>query len=163
MSHPPEPTFAVFDIDGVLADVAHRLHHLRRPRKNWSAFFASAAEDPLLGEGARRVRRAASEHAIVYLTGRPAHLRAVTQDWLDRHALPSGALVMRPSADRRPAAVVKVELLATVASQGHVSVVVDDDEQVCTALRASGYRVEQATWAAASEVLRQAQEREGRT
>ncbi len=41
---------AVFDMDGVVADVRHRLHHLRR--QNWSRFFAAADADPLLAEGA---------------------------------------------------------------------------------------------------------------
>ena len=45
---------AVFDIDGVVADVRHRLHHLERHR-SWHAFFAAAADDPLLPEGARLV------------------------------------------------------------------------------------------------------------
>ena len=31
---------AVFDIDGVLADVRHRLRHVEGPRKQWDAFFA---------------------------------------------------------------------------------------------------------------------------
>lgn len=159
----PDPTFAVFDIDGVLADVTHRLHHLCRPRKDWSAFFAAAPDDPLLAEGRRRVHQAAHEHAIVYVTGRPAHLRPTTQDWLDRHALPSGALLMRPSTDRRPAPRVKVELLAQVAKAGRIALVVDDDEQVCDTLRACGYPVELAAWATASQALREAADLEGRT
>ena len=39
---------AVLDIDGVLADVRHRLHHLERQPTSWSGFFAAAVSDPLL-------------------------------------------------------------------------------------------------------------------
>lgn len=154
-------TFAVFDVDGVLADVRHRLHHLRT--RDWDAFFAAAPHDPLLEEGRRRVREAAADHAIVYLSGRPERLRQVTQAWLDSHDLPAGALVLRGARDRRPARVVKPELLAGVARAGRVALVVDDDTAVCAALRDLGYPVEQATWAGGSTLLRQAQERDGRT
>ena len=34
---------AVFDVDGVVADVRHRLHHLGRHR--WDRFFAAADRD----------------------------------------------------------------------------------------------------------------------
>lgn len=154
-------TFAVFDIDGVLADVRHRLHHLRT--RDWDAFFAAAPDDPLLEEGRRRVREAAADHAIVYLSGRPERLRAVTQAWLDAHHLPGGALVLRRARDRRPARVVKPELLAGVARAGRVVLVVDDDAEVCAALRRHGYPVEHATWVEESEAMRRAQERDGRT
>lgn len=143
-----DPGIVVLDIDGVLADARHRLHHLRGRRKNWAAFFAAAGDDPPLDEGVRRAQDAARSHALVYLSGRPERLRQVTQGWLDRHGLPGGALVMRPDADHRPARVLKPQLLARVADRGRIVVVVDDDIEVCEALRVLGYEVEHATWAA---------------
>ena len=70
---------AVFDVDGVVADVRHRVHHVRR--HNWRRFFAEADADPLLAEGAALVADLGTAHEIVWLTGRPAWLRAVTEDW----------------------------------------------------------------------------------
>ena len=75
---------AVFDIDGVVADVRHRLHHLDWP-VSWRGFFAAAGRDPLLPEGASLVADLAGQHDIVWLTGRPEWLRDVTADWLARH------------------------------------------------------------------------------
>ena len=49
---------AVFDIDGVLADVRHRLHYLQSRPQRWEAFFLAAERDPLLEEGAQRLRTA---------------------------------------------------------------------------------------------------------
>jgi len=156
-------TFAVFDIDGVLADVSHRLHHLQGRRKNWPGFFAAAGDDPLLDEGRARVEAAAAEHAIVYLSGRPERMRRLTERWLVLHDLPAGALVLRPNRDRRPARQLKPLLLAEVTRAGEVALVVDDDVAVCTALRAAGYNVLHAQWAQESAVLRDAQERQGRS
>lgn len=156
-------TFAVFDIDGVLADVRHRLHHLRRRPKNWHGFFSAAVDDTLLDEGARRAHEAAALHAIVYLSGRPERMRLLTESWLVRHGLPDGGLVLRPNRDHRPARLLKPELLGLVAEQGSVALVVDDDTDVVTALTTLGYPVVHATWAGESRVLHEAQETEGKS
>ena len=66
----PRP-LAVFDIDGVLADVRHRLHHVDRRPKDWDAFFAAAVDDPPLAEGVALARASADDCEVVYVTGRP--------------------------------------------------------------------------------------------
>jgi phosphoglycolate phosphatase-like HAD superfamily hydrolase len=154
---------AVFDIDGVLADVRHRLHHLDSRPKNWDAFFADAPADPPLEQGGVLAQEAAKDCEVVYVTGRPEQCRRDTVRWLDRHGLPSGRLVMRSRRDRRPARVAKPELLAEIAEGREVAVVVDDDLEVCDAYEAAGWRVMRATWATQSPVLAEAQEEEGRT
>ena len=35
----------VFDLDGTLANIEHRLHYLDEDPKNWDAFFAACSED----------------------------------------------------------------------------------------------------------------------
>ena len=160
---PPRARFAVLDIDGVLADVAHRLHHLESRPKDWRAFFAAAAADPLLEQGAELAAELAEQHQLVYLTGRPAHLRGVTASWLEQHDLPVGRLVMRRPRDFRPARLLKLELLTELSSELPIEVVVDDDPEVVEALRQAGFAVLHATWAARSAPLRESQEREGRT
>lgn len=164
MSHADRPApLAVFDIDGVLADVAHRLHHLDARPKNWRGFFAAAGADPLLEPGALLVRELGQQHEILYLTGRPAHLRGVTAAWIERHHLPAGRLVMRPHRDFRPARVVKLELLQQLNEVQAVEVVIDDDAEVVAVLRHAGFAVVHATWAVRSAPLHVAQERDGRT
>lgn len=159
---------AVIDIDGVVADVRHRLHHLESRPKDWDAFFAAASEDPPLAEGVAVVQRLAADHDIVYLTGRPERLRSVTARWLAALALPSGDMHMRKHSDRRPAKVTKPRLLATIARKRSVAVVVDDDPAVCDAYEAAGFAVLRADWMGSAppshrQALRAAQEDLGRT
>lgn len=156
-------TLAVFDIDGVLADVRHRLHHVERQPKDWDAFFAAAVDDPPLAEGIALLRRLADEHTIVYLTGRPERTRQDTLDWFARHDLPPGELVMRGEGDRRPARLVKVQLLRRLARRGTVAALVDDDPQVVRAVREAGFPVHHADWMTRPAALDAAQERDGRT
>jgi phosphoglycolate phosphatase-like HAD superfamily hydrolase len=160
-------SLVVFDVDGVLADVEHRVHHLDGPRKDWRSFFAAAAEDPPLDTGLDLARELSAEHDLAYLTGRPEGLRRVTQRWLTRHGLPAGPLWMRAPGDFRPARVMKLEALRSLGADREVEVVIDDDEAVVDALREAGFAVLQATWAVQSRsqrrTLRRAQEEQGRT
>ena len=159
----------VFDIDGVLADVSHRLHHIARRPKDWSAFFAAAGEDPPLAEGVQLARAAAAESAVAYLTGRPEWLRKVTRAWLEQHELPPGDLHMRGGGDYRPARATKIERLRDIQRATEVRVVVDDDPAVVAALAEAGFAVLHATWAPTASrrgqqaTLWAAQETDGRS
>jgi hypothetical protein len=166
VSDPAHPLAAV-DIDGVLADVRHRLSHLRQRPKDWDAFFAAAADDPPLDQGLAVARRLAEDHDVLYLSGRPERCRSDTARWLAEHGLPAGELLLRTEGDRRPARLVKVEALQRLAGEREISILVDDDPQVCEAAAAAGFQVLRADWMgdaaspADADALRAAQERDG--
>lgn len=160
--------YAVVDLDGVVADVRHRLHHIeRRGSANWDAFFAAAGADPPLPEGFAVAQRLAAGHELVYLSGRPERCRDLTREWLDQHGAPPGQLLLRGDRDRRPARVMKLEQLRRLQLERPVSVLVDDDPRVCAAARAAGFSVLEATWAdpdpQGTTTLQQAQECSGRS
>jgi phosphoglycolate phosphatase-like HAD superfamily hydrolase len=154
---------AVFDIDGVLADVRHRLHHLEARPQRWERFFRSADRDPLLVEGAERLRAALADHDVVYVTGRPESTRSLTERWLARHGLPTGPLVMREDDDDRPARYLKRDVLRRLSEHRQIASVLDDDPAVVRMLAEDGWPIELATWLPHSSTLRSAQERRGRT
>lgn len=154
---------AVVDIDGVLADVRHRLHHVQRSPKDWDAFFAAAVDDTVLDEGRAVADRLAEDHELVYLSGRPERCRDDTATWLEANDLPTGRLFLRPQGDRRPARVFKLDRLADLASARDLAVFVDDDPEVCDAARNRGFVVFEATWMEQQPSLYDAQERDGRT
>lgn len=154
---------AVFDVDGVLADVRHRLHHVESRPKRWDAFFAAAVDDPPLAQGVQLALASAEDCEVVYVTGRPERCRADTLAWFARNGLPEGQLAMRGERDRRPARQAKLQLLQRLAVDRVVAVVVDDDLQVCAAYERAGYRVLRAGWMGTAPALEAAQEDEGRT
>lgn len=138
---------AVFDIDGVLADVRHRLHHVEASPKRWSAFFAEADRDGLLAEGAAILRSLAEDHEIRYLTGRPERMRALTELWLVEQSLPTASLTMRPNRDRRPSRLFKRDRLRQWQGESApIALVVDDDPQVIEMVAQLGLAVLAATW-----------------
>jgi phosphoglycolate phosphatase-like HAD superfamily hydrolase len=157
VSPDPRP-WAVIDIDGVLADVRHRLHHLECRPKDWDAFFAAAPDDAALPEGLAMVGTLAGAHELVYLTGRPERCRDDTVAWLARHGLPEARLVMRREGDRRPARQAKLDLLRRLAARRPVAVVVDDDPRVVKAEREAGFTVLHADWMGREDTLFDVQE-----
>ncbi|MEU6121621.1 hypothetical protein [Streptomyces sp. NPDC047123] len=154
---------AVFDLDGTLADTAHRQHFLTRAPRDWNGFFAAAAQDPPLPRGVALALESARDCEVGYLTGRPERCRPDTVDWLARQGLPQGRIWMRRNDDRRPARRTKLEILRKIARTQEVRMLVDDDELVCDEAERAGFTVVRARWAAPSDSLKNAQEREGRT
>lgn len=157
---------AIVDIDGVVADVRHRLSHIEGRRKDWNAFFAAAADDAPHPEGIAIVQTLAAEHEIVYLTGRPESLRTVTETWLEANGL-GGRLMMRGASDRRPAAQMKLEVVQRLGRGRTIGMVVDDDTAVLAAMRYAGYLTFRADWerrtVEAADAIAEAQEGDGRT
>lgn len=154
---------AVFDLDGTLADSAHRQRFLERKPRDWDAFFAAAPQDPPLAQGVALALRSTEECEVVYLTGRPERCRRDTVEWLAAQGLPEGRVWMRRNDDRRPARRTKLDVLRRLARDREIHVLVDDDELVCDEAERAGFRVVRARWATASAALKDAQEREGRT
>jgi len=154
---------AVIDIDGVVADVRHRLHLIEGGSRRWDEFFRRAADDPPLPAGVNLVRELAADHDVVWLTGRPERIRDDTVRWLEEHGLPHGRLLMRPERDFRPARLTKREELRRLRRGREVAVVVDDDPDVVATLTEDGFPVRLADWLPHPSTLRAAQERDGRT
>ncbi len=154
---------AVFDLDNTLSDARHRQHVLERTPRDWGAFFDAAPQDPPLPPGIALCLEAARQCEIRYLTGRPERCRQDSLDWLAAHGLPDGRLHMRRNADRRPARLTKLEVLRRISRSREVRMLVDDDALVCAAAAKEGFHVVRADWALSSPMLRQAQEKEGRT
>jgi hypothetical protein len=90
-----ERPLAIIDVDGVVADVRHRLHHIKRKPKDWDAFFAAADRDGPHREGIELVQELAEDHDVVFLTGRPRRLHGDTVRWL----IATGSAVIASSCD----------------------------------------------------------------
>lgn len=119
------------DIDGTLANINHRLHHIkplpghgsaRGEKKNWSAFFHAAKEDAVY-EHVKHMGALlkAQGHTIVLITGRPENFREDTIAWLGKNGIIYDTLLMRPANERKPDYEVKKDLLnAYLEKEGRV-------------------------------------------
>ena len=112
----------IFDIDGTLADVAHRLHFItEQSPKDWDGFFSACSSDLPIQPVVNLLTCVSARYDIVIVTGRSTECRQQTTKWLQEHvpALRGGfPLYMRAEDDRRADHVVKAELLEQMRADG---------------------------------------------
>jgi predicted kinase len=131
----------VFDIDGTLSNLSHRLHHIQGGNRNWDAFFAAVDADTV-NEPVRWLHSLVCEAPpipILIASGRPDNYRDVTVAWLAEHGIFHTKLYMRSAGDHRADDIVKVELLAQMRADGYdPQLVIDDRQRVVDMWRAEG-------------------------
>lgn len=128
----------IFDIDGTLADVSERIHHLRRSPKNWSGFFAGMAQDEAIHSMVRLCNLLFDAGVrIVLCSGRNESHRATTETWLAREGVRYHELRLRRDDDRRSDVLAKREMLAGLPKE-QILFVVEDRARVVEMWRAEG-------------------------
>ncbi len=130
----------VFDIDGTLADCSHRLYHIEKKPKDWTAFFAAVGDDAPIPHMIRLCEALVqSDNLVVFVSGRSDECREETLDWLFKYIDQELPLYMRKAGDYRADDIVKMELLAELRADGYEPVMVFDDRaRVVAAWRAAG-------------------------
>ncbi len=138
----------ICDIDGTLADLSHRLHHIKPApgqRKNWAAFFDSVFGDAVHTDMRIILDRlyGNGDHEVVYVSGRMERCRWATERWLILNCFPPGRVFMRKDGDYRPDYTVKEEILdrQLKLTPADVLCVLDDRDQVVDMWRTRGFRV----------------------
>jgi hypothetical protein len=128
----------IFDIDGTLADVSERIHHVRKKPKNWNAFFQGMAQDKAIHSMVRLCNTLyASGIHITLCSGRSEEHRPQTTDWLAQQGVNYHDLLLRKDNDRRPDSVVKREMLANL-DKTNILFVVEDRSRVVEMWRSEG-------------------------
>ena len=128
----------IFDIDGTLADVSERVHHLHKKPKDWDAFFKGIPRDKAIHSMVRLCNILYNAGIkIVLCSGRSEQYRPETVEWLARHGVPYDELLLRRDKDKRSDAVVKRELLSGM-DRAKILFVVEDRRGVVEMWRSEG-------------------------
>lgn len=139
----------IFDIDGTLADIGHRIHFIRRPadavtwKKDWKSFHAreQLLKDTPIEPIVRLLLTLREHNKIVLCSGRNEWTRGTTAQWLSYNGIPYDRLYMRSSGDYRDDAIVKSELLDAILADGFDPwIVFDDRQRVVDMWRSRGLR-----------------------
>src|ERR1700726_998266 len=101
----------VFDLDGTLCNIEHRLHYIQGESKDWREFFAACVDDKPIQHMLQLASELSFHAQIVYVSGRSDEVRGQTLDWLEAEAAPEGPLYMRKAGDHKPDHELKIELL----------------------------------------------------
>jgi len=123
----------LFDIDGTLADIAHRRVHLEGSRPDWHSFNDLMGEDTP-NEAVVSLYKTlwnSGQYELVLLSGRNECFRAITEQWLIWNEIPFANLIMRADKDQRADHIVKQEFLDRLLAMGKtIAFAVDDRQQV---------------------------------
>lgn len=131
--------FVVFDLDGTIANIEHRRHHL--DRKDRRAFFAACVDDvpnwPVIKAFRAHV---GAGHRVEIWSGRSDEVRRQTLEWLDLRAGigPSFLTHMRAAGDHTPDVDLKRSWLHALHPDERPDVVYDDRGRVVDMWRSEG-------------------------
>jgi predicted kinase len=125
----PYRNIILCDIDGTIADLTHRLHHINGGNRDWDKFFAEVVDDGFKSEVWDQVALDADENdaVIIFLSGRSDISRVDTEDWLETNTgIVQPIVLMRQSWDRRPDTEVKGDMFKWHFSDYNIVRVYDD-------------------------------------
>lgn len=131
----------IVDIDGTVANLEHRLHHIKKELPDWDAFHAEVSGDSpirevmLLIEALNHMKK----YQIVLVTGRMERCRKDTETWLRIRGLSYDRLMMRKEKDFRPDYEIKQDILFMLGTE-NVLLAIDDRDQVVKMWRSHGIR-----------------------
>jgi hypothetical protein len=139
--------FVVFDLDGTIADISHRVHHVRGHRPDWGAFFAACPDDrpkaPVIA--ALHAHRFAG-HRVEIWSARSDVVRDATELWLRNNGVPPTLLAhMRAAGDNTPDTVLKRHWLLQLHESERPDLVYDDRQRVVDMWRDEGIACFQVT------------------
>ena len=134
----------VFDIDGTLANCAHRTELARA--KQWDAFHEASIFDAVYPDTYKLMGILGTHHNVLCLTGRPEKYRAITMNWLLANSLFPDEIIMRPDDDWTQDGELKVRLLSErygslEGALAEVAFILEDRDRVVEALRNAGFNV----------------------
>ena len=122
----------IFDIDGTIADLTHRLHYVTTKPKNWPAFNKAISSDVPIWQVIEILFSLKNDgRRIILCSGRSEDSRQDTIDWLIDYGIwdKVDSLYMRKSKDYRADNIIKEELLDQILIDGFVPMLVFDDRK----------------------------------
>ena len=129
---------AIFDIDGTLADISGREHHVRQHPKNWNAFFQGMAADQASTSIVRLCNILYDAGVYIILcSGRNERHRAETEKWMEREGVRYHEMRLRADNDMRSDVKAKREMLQGL-DKSKILFVVEDRSRVVDMWRSEG-------------------------
>lgn len=136
--------FAIFDLDGTLADCEHRRHWLDKKRhqeltddERWRAFFSACRDDAPNLRLIKLCNALWSEFTIVIFSGRSDEVRTETEQWLFWNGVKYDQIRMRQAGDFTPDEQLKESWLAEL-DPARILAVFDDRRKVVDMWRRNG-------------------------
>lgn len=134
----------VFDLDGTLCNIEHRLHYIQNKPKNWPAFYRACVDDvPVLPILHCAQALVVMGHRVEIWSGRSDEVRAETEAWLNCYPIGYSVLRMRREGDYRADDIVKGEWLDALPPEQRPALAFDDRQRMVDMWRSRGVQCAQ--------------------
>lgn len=134
----------IFDIDGTLADVRHRVHFVsssEKSERDWKSFNREMVNDfPIMDMVILFNEFKRLGYKIWIMTGRQEKFRSFTEQWLFWNGVYFDKLRMRPDKDQRKDYICKSDMLSK-EEQEEIFLIVEDRQTVVDMWRERGLTV----------------------
>jgi phosphoglycolate phosphatase-like HAD superfamily hydrolase len=128
----------VFDLDGTIANLDHRLHHVRSDKPNWNEFYRQADNDSSHGWAVELMRSLSELYTVIIVSARPETYRRETEEWLKKHGVEYSRMFMvRSDRNYSGDAELKRNWLKRFGKE-KILFVVDDRQRVVDMWRSEG-------------------------
>lgn len=129
----------IIDIDGTLANIDHRLHHMKKAKKDWAAFNREIVNDSINNWCLQIVDKFHYTHEIILCSGREDRYRNETLAFLKKYNVPYSLLLMRNRNDFRKDCIIKEIIYEfEIKARANILFAVDDRKQVVDLWRKHG-------------------------
>lgn len=138
--------FIIFDLDGTLANIEHRLHFIKNGRKNWDQFYLHCQFDEPIVPIIKTFQTLKFAHRLEIWTGRSKQVWKETQEWLRLHDVMPGRIRMREEGDYTPDHILKEQWLhESIYLQNKPDLVFEDRSRMIEMWRKNGVQAVQVS------------------
>jgi FMN phosphatase YigB (HAD superfamily) len=132
-------SWVIFDLDGTLADVTHRLHHIKKEKPDWDSFNKDCVGDSVKPSIAYLLKvMKFVGHKIAIFSGRMATVELETKSWLALNGIEYDILAMRAEENYESDVTLKKGMYEKYLSDKEVVFCVDDRDKVVALWRSLG-------------------------
>ena len=130
----------IFDLDGTLTNIDHRLHFINQKTKDWNSFSkACIADTPK--QAVIQTAKALHQfgHPLWILSGRSTSVEKETRAWLKQYGIPYNKLLMRPIDNLTPDHELKRQWIVGHNLKSRTLCAYDDRQRVVDMWREEGF------------------------
>ena len=133
----------VFDLDGTISDLTHRLYLIKCDKPDWPSFYRSCVNDNPKKWIIDLLNICRDQGEILILSGRSDEVEGYTRDWLRDNDVLYDYLIMREAGNYEPDDKLKKRMMDAFLSDKdfEVQFIVDDRQRVVDMWRDNGYKV----------------------
>jgi hypothetical protein len=135
----------IIDLDGTLANIDHRTHHVKKDKPDWDAFNRECVNDKPNAWCVKLINELSRAYLVrlVIVSARSKVVEAETRDWLNNHVeafvtADVELFMLREVGDNTEDVELKMRWLKENGGSGAVLFAVDDRQKVVDAWRAAG-------------------------